>query len=449
METLSKFYSLLSERFLDWLYYKVFIRKLDNILGILFFVLSSFFIAYIGSKLGFAFSALILIALGSGVFVFFCFLKPKIGYFTALILPCIFFPLDRMLGLNLPFGAIVQAVIILTLVIILAKKITFKEKGFAFLNNNVTYAFLTLFLYNLLQALNPNLTDLTGWYFVLRGNLILLSVYIVGLYLAQDIRFVKQLFIVWIGICVVCALYACYQEWFGLLDFERRWIHADHLRHNRIFVKGRYRKFSLLSDPTAFGILMSGTALVTLILTLQPIKVYKKAILFGLTVILLLGMSYSGTRTAYAMLPAGLLIFLLMTFTNRNTLIFSVIGALTLGFVIFGPIYGNATINRFRTTFNADDPSLNIRDVNRQAIQPYIYEHPIGGGVMTTGDAGLKYNSGHYLAGFPPDNGYLKLALEVGWIGLLIFLIFLFVGLREGIKNYYRSKDPKLKIYYF
>lgn len=447
MNKLAKYYSLWSDRISDWFYYQLLIAKLNTKLGLLFFVLAGLSVAYIGSKLGFFFSLLIFVAVGSGVFVFSCFIRPKIGFFTAFVLPCIFFPLQRKVGQDLPFGALVQGAVILTLVIILFKKIALKDTSFAFLRNNVTYAFIVLILYNFLQALNPNLSGLTGFYFILRGNAVLFCLYVVGLYLSQDIKFVKQLFYVWIGLALICALYACYQEWFGLLEFEKNWIHADQLRFNRIFVQGQYRKFSLLSDPTAFGIFMSGSAIATLILTLIPKNIYIKLLLLMIVIFLLLGVGYSGTRTAYAMLPAGLVIFLLMTITSRNTLILSVMLSLTLGFLIFGPIYGNATINRFRSTFDTEDQSLNIRDVNREAIQPYIYEHPIGGGVLTTGDAGLKFNPNHYLAGFPPDNGYLKIALETGWVGLLIFLIFIFVILREGIKNYYATKDSTIKIY--
>ena len=98
------------------------------------------------------------------------------------------------------------------------------------------------------------------------------------------------------------------------------------------------------------------------------------------------------------------------------------------------------------TTFDFGDASLNVRNVNRHNIQPYIYTHPIGGGVRTTGVVYEKYNEGHPLAGFPTDSGLLSLVLELGWIGLLLQCITYFVFLRLGVRGYYRSKDPTFKV---
>ncbi|MFT7157361.1 MAG: putative inorganic carbon (HCO3(-)) transporter, partial [Parvicella sp.] len=244
------------------------------------------------------------------------------------------------------------------------------------------------------------------------------------------------------------GLYACYQEWFGMPAFEINWIKSDNLRFRRIFVQGAFRKFSLLSDPAAFGIFMSSSSLVSIILLFSKIQLKYKALLAIGAAFMILGMGYSGTRTSYAMLPAGFTIFGLMTITNKKTLVLIVIGILGFLFLLFGPIYGNATINRFRTTFNSNDPSLEVRDVNRAHIQTYIHQNPMGGGLMTTGDSGLKYNPTHPLAGFPPDSGYLQRALELGWVGLLIFLALLFTAIRTGIKNFYQSKNSEIRYYY-
>jgi O-antigen ligase len=114
---------------------------------------------------------------------------------------------------------------------------------------------------------------------------------------------------------------------------------------------------------------------------------------------------------------------------------------------MYVPIYGNGTINRFRTTFNAThDASYQVRETHRAYIQPYIYTHPIGGGLGTTGDAGVQYNPGHFLAGFPPDSGLLKAALETGWIGLTIICILYFVTLRSAIRGYFESKDNNVQM---
>ena len=135
-----------------------------------------------------------------------------------------------------------------------------------------------------------------------------------------------------------------------------------------------------------------------------------------------------------------------MTIRNKTTLITVFASAIIAFFILYIPI-DNAVLNRVRSTFNSQDASLNVRDVNRHYIQPYIYAHPIGGGIATTGSEGLVYNPDHVLAGFPPDSGLLKAALEMGYIGLAFTMFFYLVILYQCIDYYFRLKNPEYKIY--
>ncbi|MBK8553429.1 MAG: hypothetical protein IPL53_21135 [Ignavibacteria bacterium] len=92
------------------------------------------------------------------------------------------------------------------------------------------------------------------------------------------------------------------------------------------------------------------------------------------------------------------------------------------------------------------DESFKVRIQNKVFIRPYILSHPIGGGMRTSGAGGLQYNPGHRLAGFPPDSGYMKFALEAGWIGLAVLCILYFIILRNGIKAYFASNRKELKM---
>jgi O-antigen ligase len=109
----------------------------------------------------------------------------------------------------------------------------------------------------------------------------------------------------------------------------------------------------------------------------------------------------------------------------------------------------NPVTNRIRTTFEGTkDPSASLRDYNRHSVQPYIQDHPLGGGIFTCGYEGPKYNHGHYLEMLQPDSGYMKVIAEEGAIGLAIMLIFYFICMRTGIRAFYRAKSPMLGNYY-
>jgi O-antigen ligase len=49
------------------------------------------------------------------------------------------------------------------------------------------------------------------------------------------------------------------------------------------------------------------------------------------------------------------------------------------------------------------------------------------------------------LAGFPPDSGYLRSALETGWIGLFLSCAIFFTILYVGVRNYYLSKTKEVR----
>jgi len=116
-------------------------------------------------------------------------------------------------------------------------------------------------------------------------------------------------------------------------------------------------------------------------------------------------------------------------------------------FLIFLPT-ANKNILRFQTAFRPNqDASYQLREKNQDRIRPYIYTHPIGGGLGATGEWGLRFAPNSFLAHFPPDSGYVRTTVELGWIGLLIFSWMIFTILKSGINSYYLIKDPELKSY--
>jgi MFS family permease len=194
---------------------------------------------------------------------------------------------------------------------------------------------------------------------------------------------------------------------------------------------------------------MAISILYGIIVALNEERPKRRWLLVAGIIFMTLGMTYSGTRTAYIIIPAGLCIYALMTINNRRTLIFMAGFILFFVVLIFGPFYSINAVNRVRTSFKfSDDESMNVRDQNRKMIQPYIYSHPLGGGVATSGVLGLLYNPGHPLAGFPPDSGYLRAAIETGPIGLAYTLFMFFVMLQVGIRNYYASRSKKTRTIY-
>jgi hypothetical protein len=286
-----------------------------------------------------------------------------------------------------------------------------------------------------------------GWFHFFRRQVMIFLTYILVVHYIESESDVKQLIKIWLFFAAASALYAIFTQLIVLPNFEDQWVLASKNREKLYYlVDGFKRKYSFYSDPAAFGMDMAATSLLLIILVFYREKRHQVVLFILLSLFCLLGAIYSGTRTAYLMILAGMLLFLLMKGINRTTIVVGLLSLLGLVGILKIPIYDNLFINRVRSAFNiSQDASLQIRNLNRARIQPYIHDNPIGGGIYTTGGQGLEYNPGHILAGFPPDSGYLRAALETGWIGLIVILIFHFIILRSGIFSFFEQSNKSMR----
>lgn len=242
------------------------------------------------------------------------------------------------------------------------------------------------------------------------------------------------------------ALYAAKQEYIGFSDVEEAYLHSDPAIASLLFIDGHWRKFSIFSDPVSFAYNMSMAAIFCIALIAGKIPSWKKIILGCLTLVYLICMLYSGTRGANVLVPAALILFAILNY-SRRVLIFTCVAAVFLVILINVPT-GDPNLARFQTAFRPNnDDSYNLRKANQKRIQPYILAHPLGGGLGATGAWGVRFAPNSYLANFPPDSGYIRIAVELGWVGLIIFCIFMFTILKTGINNYYQIQDTELKTY--
>lgn len=378
-------------------------------------------------------------------FVIFTVYNFRYGVFILFIYGASLFQIARILDSGLPFGILFDLMICLMFLSVIFKfkeddKIDFK------INEPISRIYLVSFLYFSIQILNPNAVSLSGWLASSRSFTLLLLFFIFISYFDSD-KSIKRFVYLWLSVAVVASIYGLQQELFGLMDFEWRYIYASPERYGLFFNWGHMRVFSIFSDPSTFGLFMAFSGLSTLVLAFGPFSIVKKVALSIMSVVILISMSFSGTRTAYAMVMIGVVLFIILNIKNPKVLAGSMI--LVFGFIILmvGPFYSGPVL-RIRSTFNVnEDPSMRVRDTNRMIFQEYIKSHPIGGGVNTTGVNGLKYSPSHTLAGRPPDSGYIKTALELGWVGLIIVMVLHLSVIIKGISNNFILYSSRLKTY--
>ena len=367
---------------------------------------------------------------------------PEFGITVLLLLAYLLFFVGR-LGVNFPLGTVmdgIQGLLILGFFIHQKRRPDWKV-----FQGPISVMILIWIVYNLIQVANPAAESRLAWVYTIRAVAIVMLTYFVFMYQIRTVRFLRFLLKLWLGLALFAALYAYKQEYIGFSDAEQAWLDSEGVA-DLLFIAGHWRKFSIFSDPVAFSYNMVVSSIICIALLTFVKKTWQKIVLALMIVLFFSSMLFSGTRGAYVLIPAAMVLFVILRI-NRQVLIFSGIAGLFFVFLIFVPT-SNSNIVRFQTAFKPnDDISFQARKNNQKRIQPYILTHPIGGGLGATGAWGQRFAPQSYLANFPPDSGYVRIAVELGWLGLFLFCLLMFFILKEGINNYFLIRNPELKTY--
>lgn len=368
-------------------------------------------------------------------------LNIKVGSFALFVFAFTILGVKRFVE-QVPVGIILDAVsvsLIFGLMIQMAR-----TKDYSVLYSSVGIAIGIWVIYNLLQLFNPIAASRLAWLYTVRSFALITLFYYVVAYAIDDIRFVYVMIGTWIVFGVLGAAYAYVQEYVGLRGFEFAWLAADEEMFFRLFQMGVIRKWSFFSDPMVFGFIMSYTAIACAILALGPYPRWVRFLLIVSIAPLLHSMLFSGTRAAYVLPPAAAAFYVLTRLSLKSVVAGAILGAALL--FLINMETDNTLILRFQTAFAPeDDASFEVRQENLAFIKPFIQSNPLGGGLGSTGMWGQRFSPDSPLSQFPPDSGFVRIAVEVGWVGLVIYTVFLLLALYWGVRHYFYMRDPRLK----
>ena len=430
------------QRFLKRCHELIVVEKLLNVYGILFLLITSLLLAFLITKLGIVFGILFTLVCVALPVMVALVIYPKIGIIMYLTLSfCIMFLLRY--GITFPLGTLMDGMLVLFIIgLFIQQK---QRPNWQVFKSPMTTWLLVWIIYNMLQIENPTADSRLAWVYTIRGMALVAMMYFIFVYNINDKQFIRFIIKWWLGFMVIAALYAAKQEFIGFTDFEEAYNNSEGVPL-LLFIAGHWRKYSVFSDPVTFAYNMAIASLFCIALISGPIKKYQKAILIIVTVTLLSNMLFSGTRGAFPLVPAGLMLYAILKL-SKKIIVFSIIAAIFFVGLIIMPT-SNQNILRFQSAFTPNnDPSYIVRKLNQARIKPYIWSHPIGGGLGSVGEWGKKFSPGSYLSNFPPDSGYVRTTVELGPIGLFIFCALMFTILKTGIDNYYKIKDLELKSY--
>ncbi len=421
---------------------KVFDERLGNWLGVLYAVLGGLLFAVVLGFKGLQFGIVLIGGIVGIPIIFATIFNPMFGVVFIISISYCLLGIKRFMP-DVPVGIAADF-----LVVILAFGIFFKnlyKKDWTFAQGAISKMVFIYMIYVFASVANPAAQCKLCYIYTIRSMAGYMIMYFLVSYVIRTKRDIRFLIKLWLLLSFLAALYAYKQEYLGLTSWEDAWVHADDTRFWLIFQWGRLRKFSFMADPTSFGICMGYSALIAIILAFAKISKLKKVILLVMAFSMLQSMLFSGTRAAFVILPIGAMMYVILA-KSRKIIYLAAIGAISLIIIINLPMYINTTFQRFQSAFKAtEDASFIVRLENQKRIRPWVWKHPLGGGLGATGVWGARFAPNAFLSGFPPDSGYVRAAVELGWIGLTLYMLLWIVIFKQGIDSYFRIRDPVLK----
>jgi len=426
-----------------WLSKQVLIQKLNNPIGYAILSIAALGIAMIIPVLGLKLGIVLLGAIFAVPVLLFCLFQHQIGLVIMVVVAFIVIPIKKVM--DVPVGVLMDGLMFLMFFGMVLKQVV--ERDWSFAKNPISAWILVWVFLNLIQVINPSAESKMAWLYTVRSMAGLILLYFIACYAFSSLKYIKTVFKLIIGIALCNTMYGFYQEFIGFPQFELAWLYSDPARFELIYQWGHLRLFSTFADPTTFGIYTVYMGMFCGILALAPFKPIKRIILGVCCVLMLWVTAYTGTRTAYVLIPAGLFFFTFMTF-RREVIMISCFG-LVLGGGAMMMSTSNPIIFRIQSAFKpSEDASMQLRLKNQAFIQPFIHTHPMGAGLGSTGLWGQRFTPDSFLAHFAHDSGFVRVAIELGWIGLFLYCVFLFVVMWQAIYYYYRVKDPTIKMMY-
>lgn len=427
----------------DWLRQTFWVEKLTNKTGAILLLSFSLIFCFLIVKKGLIIAVLVLgVMIGPGI-VYSIVVFPEFGICLLMLMAYLLFFIMKA-GINFPIGTLMDGIQALLVLGFFIRQKT--NPDWSVFKGPVSVMILIWISFNLMQVANPAAESRLAWVYTIRTVAVVMLMYFVFMYQVKTVKMIRVMINIWLILATFAALYAYKQEYIGFSDAEEAWLHSDPEIAGLLFIGGHWRKFSIFSDPVAFSYNMVVASVLCVGLLTNAKSVGRKVLLTTLIALFLTAMLFSGTRGAYVLPPVAMALFVILKF-SRSVLIAGCIGAVFLIFLIIVPT-SNPSIVRFQTAFKpSDDDSFKVRAANQKRIKPYIWSHPIGGGLGATGAWGQRFAPNSYLASFPPDSGYVRIAVELGWLGLFIFCLLMFFILRAGINNYFSIQDPELQTY--
>ena len=256
---------------------------------------------------------------------------------------------------------------------------------------------------------------------------------------------IMRFFRIWACFSMAAAFWAWRQKTFGWDETEWRWLVSGAMRTH--IIGGSIRYFSFFSDAANFGCNMGASAALFYILALTS-KLKKDKLLFSITgAFCTYGFFASGTRSGLVCFMVGIFLYIFLAKSFKLTATVLILGGAFVFFLAFTNIgQGNMQIRRMRSAFNTDDASLNVRDINKQALKKYLQDAPFGMGININESTIPAFNKFKVVYETSNDSTYVFFWQRTGIVGIYVFAGMNIIILIGGcIISLFRLKNKACK----
>ncbi len=310
---------------------------------------------------------------------------------------------------------------------------SFKEEvGFKRAANGMTLMAILWYVYAVLELFNPEADSKEAWVYAMRGFslyfFLTVPLTFVVFHRYKDLNLILRL---WAYFSIFAVFKGWCQLYIGMDWGEQKWMDEGGALTHMIW--SGLRVFSIFTDAGQFGASIAHSGVVFTIVALGRKNIREKLFYLFVAMLSFYGMGLSGTRGAMAVPVAGFFLYLLLI---KNWKLFSIGLVFLLGAFVFFKYTtlgsGNAQIVRMRSSFDPNDPSLQVRLANQARLKVYLNNKPFGCGIGASGSWGQRFTPYKLPGQIPTDSWYVAVWVDQGIVGLCLHLFILFYGIIVG-----------------
>lgn len=311
--------------------------------------------------------------------------------------------------------------------------------------NILTFGGCIWTIYTAAEIINP--TALTEAWIYSRG--IIYSTLVMSLIGVLTMTSYKRLRIIMLFLSIftlTAVAKAVYQKYVGFDETETTMLIETEMYKTHL-LSDVTRYFSFFTDAGNFGSNMGFAAILFGISAIFVKERFIRLYYIIIAICSIYALFISGTRGALFVPIGGIILF---TFLSKNIKLMGATVIFGLFFyVFFAHTYigeSNSSIRRMRTAFRpTEDASYSVRKENQKRLAEYLKYKPFGEGLGLGGVEARKYGS-RLTTLIPHDSFYVKIWMETGIVGLVLFLtIYVSTLLRGCYLIMFRIKNNELR----